>query len=125
MRIFKTTWFGRFADKEDISDDSLKGVISQLETGQFDADLGGGVYKQRLALPGSGKSGGYRLLLCFRQGERAFFLYGFSKSGRSNITAGEKADMKKLAKTFFALTDADLDRLVQCGSLQEICGADI
>jgi hypothetical protein len=60
MRIFKTSWFARFANKERIVDGSLKNSVSQLGMGQFDADLGGGVYKQRLARPGAGKSGGYR-----------------------------------------------------------------
>ena len=120
MRIFKTTWFTRFADKEDITDKTLKGVVSQLEAGQFDADLGGGVYKQRVARLGGGKSGGYRIVICFKQGERSFFLYGFPKSDKANITTSEKADLKKLAKTFFAMKDAELDLLVKSGSLQEI-----
>ncbi|MDR2485955.1 MAG: type II toxin-antitoxin system RelE/ParE family toxin [Treponema sp.] len=57
MRIFKNVWFSRFAEREGISDAELKAVANRLETGQVDADLGGGV-KQRLARPGAGKSGG-------------------------------------------------------------------
>ena len=120
MRIFKTSWFTRFADKERIVDASLQDAVNQLETGQFDADLGGGVYKQRLARQGGGKSGGYRVLICFRQGTRSFFMYGFPKSSRENITASEKNDLKKLAKVLFAMTDEQLDEQVKAGAFQEI-----
>lgn len=120
MRIFKTPWFVRFADKEHIVDASLENAVSQLEAGQFDADLGGGVYKQRLARAGQGKSGGYRVLVCFRQGTRSFFIYGFPKSSRGNISVSEKNDLKKLAKILFAMTDAQLDEKVKAGTFQEI-----
>lgn len=120
MRIFKTPWFTRFAGKEHIADESLKNAVDQLGAGQFDADLGGGVYKQRLARAGQGKSGGYRVLVCFRQGERSFFMYGFPKSNRDNISASEKNDLKKLAKILFAMTDEQLDEKVKAGAFQEI-----
>lgn len=120
MRIFKTPWFTRFASKEHIVDGSLKKAVDQLEAGQFDADLGGGVYKQRLARVGEGKSGGYRVLICFRQGTRSFFMYGFQKSDRENITASERDDLKKLAKVLCSMTDEQLDAKVKAGAFQEI-----
>ena len=98
--------------------------MNQLEAGQFDADLGGGVYKQRLALSGGGKSGGYRVLICFRQGTRSFFMYGFPKAGRENISSSEKADLKKLAKILFAMTDKQIDEQVKAGAFQEISRED-
>lgn len=124
MRIFKTPWFTRFASKERIIDDSLKKAVDQLEAGQYDADLGGGVYKQRLARAGEGKSGGYRVLICFRQGTRSFFMYGFQKSDRANITASERDDLKKLAKALFSMTDEQLDAKVGAGAFQEISSED-
>ncbi len=45
MRIFKNKWFARFARKESISDEALYEAIRQIETGNYDADLGGGVFK--------------------------------------------------------------------------------
>ncbi len=73
MRIFKTSWFSRFADKEHLIDGILKKAVTQLEAGQFDADLGGGVYKQRLARAGQGKSGGI-VFLSVSARVRAVFL---------------------------------------------------
>ena len=85
MRIFKNTWFNRFAGKEDISDNELKELVNQFEKGKIDADLGGDVYKMRVARSGEGKSSGFRVIVLFRRGERTFFVYGFSKSDRDNI----------------------------------------
>ena len=107
-------------DKERLTEECLKNGVRLLESGQCDADLGGGVYKQRLARAGEGKSGGYRVLICFRRGTRSFFMYGFPKSSRENISASEKNDLKKLAKILFAMTDEQLDEKVKAGAFQEL-----
>jgi hypothetical protein len=74
VRIFKNTWFTRFAEKEGITNGELRELVNQLETGQAEADLGSGVYKVRLARPSEGKSGGYRVIVFFRSEKRAFFI---------------------------------------------------
>src|SRR5580658_5139225 len=81
-RVFKTRWFQRFARKERIRDAVLLDAVARAEKGQLDADLGGGVIKQRIARPGQGKSGGYCTIIVFKQGQRAVFVYGFAKSER-------------------------------------------
>ena len=53
--------------------------------GLVDADIGGGVIKQRIARKGQGRSGGSRLIMLFRKGALAFFVYGFAKSDRQNL----------------------------------------
>ena len=68
-----------------------------------DADLGGGVVKQRVARPGAGKSGGYRTIILLRRETRAIFVYGFAKNERANIEDDELADFKKLAKLYLIL----------------------
>jgi hypothetical protein len=110
-------WFTRFADKEGITDSELKDAVKQLEAGQArqqvgNADLGGGVYKVRVARQGEGKAGGYRVIVFFRSEDRTFFEYGFAKSGRDNIDEGELKEFKKRAKKAFSLTDEQIrDRL--------------
>ena len=112
MRVFKGSWFARFAGKEGITDSELRETVNKLEAGQFDADLGGGVYKVRVARPGEGKSGGYRVIVFFKSKERAFFVYAFAKSARDNIDQGELQEFKKKAKVNFLLTDEQIrDRL--------------
>ena len=120
MRIFKNKWFARFARKEAISDESLHEAVKQIEAGNCDADLGAGVFKQQIARLGEGQSGGYRAILCFKLGERAFFVYGFAKSSKTNIAQDEAQEFKKLAKILFAMTDEQLDRLLQNGDFGEL-----
>jgi len=120
VRIFKNTWFIRFADKEGITDGELRELVNQLEAGQAEADLGGGVYKVRLARSGEGKSGGYRLIVFFRSEEHTFFVYGFAKSGRSNIDQGELRAFKEDAKYQLALTDLQIEAWLKRKDLVEI-----
>jgi len=120
VRIFKNTWFTRFADKEDIKDGELKELVNQLEAGQAEADLGGGVYKTRVARPGEGKSGGYRVIVFFRSEERTFFVYGFAKSGKANIDQGELRAFREDAKYQLALTDLQIEAWLKRKDLVEI-----
>ena len=102
MRIFKNKRFARFAHKEGISDATLCEVVRDAEAGRIDADYGGGVVKQRIARPGEGQSGGYRSVILYRRGDKAFFVYGFQKSERENIDKAEERAFKELAKLTFA-----------------------
>ena len=86
----------------------------------IDADLGGGVIKQRVTRPGRGKSGGYRTLILFRQGDRAIFAFGFAKSAQANISKADLALLKEAATEVLGWSDKELDRLVKAGTLVEI-----
>jgi len=120
VRVFKNKWFTRFADKEGITDGELKEMVSQLEADQVDANLGGDVYKVRIARQGEGKSGGYRVIVFFRSEERTFYVYGFAKSDRSSIDQKETREYKALAKKYFDLSDDIIERAVQSGKFIEI-----
>ena len=120
MKVFQNAWFGRFARKEKISADALWDAVERAENGQIDADLGGGVIKQRIARPGESKSKGYRSIVLFRKGESSFFVYGFSKSELGNIRNDEEAQFKKMAKHVLSLTDAQLSELVANGQFEEV-----
>jgi hypothetical protein len=119
-RVFKTRWFERFARKENIRDTALLDAISRAEAGQVDADLGGGVVKQRIARRGQGKSGGYRTIIFFRRGERAVFAYGFSKSGRANIDADEETQFREAARHVLHLTEKQLEELGRSADFVEV-----
>jgi hypothetical protein len=123
VRIFKVSWFTRFASKEGISDSELRDIVNNvLETGQADADLGSGVYKMRIARSGEGKSGGYRAVVLFRSGTLTFYVYGFAKSDRGNISRKELTQFRETARDWLSLTDEQLDQLVKTGKYQEIGG---
>ncbi len=120
MKVFKNAWFGRFARKQRISDDALWDAVERAENGQIDADLGGGVIKQRIARHGESKSKGYRSIILFRGGDKSFFVYGFSKSELGNIREAEEVQFKKMAKHVLPLTDAQLSELVEAGQFEEV-----
>jgi hypothetical protein len=120
VRIFKSRWFQRFARKERIDDAVLRDAIARAEKGQIDADLGGEVIKQRIARPGQGKSKGYRAIIFFRRGARAFLVYGFSKSQRANIDDNEEEQFKEAARHVLALTEKRLAELLKKGDFIEV-----
>lgn len=120
MRVFKNKSFARFASKEGISDEKLCEAIHRAENGQIDADLGGGVIKQRLSRPNEGKSGGYRAIILYKQGDKAFFVYGFAKNNEANITKEEEKAFKKAATIMLGLSDEILKQQIEAGSLTEI-----
>ena len=100
----------------------MQGVVTQLEKGQTDADLGGGVHKVRLARSGEGKSGGYRVIVYFKNKFRTFFVYGFTKADRDNIDERELNAFKIDARDQFALTDEQIKERLKHGTLLEIPG---
>ena len=120
MRVFKTKWFAGFARRERISDRSLCEAVRRAERGLVDADLGGGVIKQRVARPGQGRSGGYRVLVAYRRDVKAVFLYGFAKSERDNVENDELETARDIAKAWLDANPDQLARAIEEGLLQEV-----
>ena len=120
MRVFKSRWFQRFAGKEGIADAALQEASDRADKGQIDADLGGEVIKQRVARRGQGRSSGYRTIILFRRGTKAFFVYGFPKSQRANIDADELKQFREAAKHVLALTERQLAELLKRGDFIEV-----
>ncbi|HYN74394.1 MAG TPA: type II toxin-antitoxin system RelE/ParE family toxin [Candidatus Methanoperedens sp.] len=123
-RVFKTRHFLRWMRKTELSDPALCEAVVDMKRGLIDADLGGGIVKKRLALPGRGKSGGARTLVATNRGNRWIFLFGFEKNDRANVTTKELEALQKIASDLLKLTPKDLDVLVAQGELQEICHDD-
>ncbi len=117
MQVFKTRAFARWARGERLGDDGLAFAIAEMEAGLIDARLGGSVCKKRIALDGRGKRGSARTIVAYLQGERAFFIYGFAKSERSNITPNELQALKLLAKELLAYSPAQLADAERAGEL--------
>ncbi|MHB8416216.1 MAG: type II toxin-antitoxin system RelE/ParE family toxin [Acidiferrobacteraceae bacterium] len=124
MRIFKNAWFARFARKQRIPDSALVEAVQRAEKGLIDADLGGGVIKQRVARPGQGKSGGYRTILLYRQTHRVFFVYGFAKSARDNIDDDEEAHFRRAAHHVLGISEEHLAEMIANGQFSEVSSDD-
>ena len=120
-RVFKTRYFSRWMRKTELTDRALCSAVAEMAQGLIDADLGGGVVKKRVGLAGRGKRGGARTLVATNKGNRWFFVYGFEKNDRANITDDELEALKDIAEELLARTGRQLDEAVQDGSLQEIC----
>jgi hypothetical protein len=125
MAIYKTRWFERWARKEGLSASSLCAAVREMTAGLYEADLGGGLLKKRIARPGQGKSGGFRTLVATNKGSRWVFVFGFPKNERSNIDKDEEAALKKLATHLLSLTKQAVDKAEREGELIEVdCDAE-
>jgi hypothetical protein len=120
MRIFTTRAFSRLDVVGELSDADLILAVAEMNDGLWDANLGGQVYKKRVALAGRGKSGGARTLVAFKSGDKAFFMYGFAKNQRSNIVAKEKQALKRMAGELLEYGDKQLRQALGHGTLIEI-----
>jgi hypothetical protein len=120
MQAFKTKAFARWADADGLSDEALAVAVAEMNQGLVEAHLGGQVVKKRVALPGRGKRGGARTLVAFKQGEKAFFVYGFAKNERANISDKELKALKLLAKELLNCPAALLTKAIKAGELIEI-----
>ena len=120
MRIFKSKWFAKFARKEEISDEKLIQAVNDADAGNIDVDYGGGVIKQRISRSKTRKSGGYRTIILYRHGDKAFFVYGFAKNVLQNIDKADVQGFKKLAKVMLSATEPQTELMLDKGEIEEI-----
>ena len=118
-RVFKTRHFNRLM--KSLDDNALCAAVEEMMQGLIDADLGSYIVKKRVALPGRGKSGGARTIVATKKGSRWFFLFGFAKNEKSNITASETERLQAFAADLLSLSDKSLNEFVSEGKLVEIC----
>jgi hypothetical protein len=120
MRVFLTKWMARYARREGISNESLSEAIARAEMGLIDADLGGGLIKQRIARAGKGRSGGYRTIVAYRRAEKAFIIYGFAKSERENLGRGELKTAREIAAIWIPADERRISAGLEAGELEEV-----
>lgn len=120
MSVYKTKEFSRFARKTALKDEELLDAAAAVASGHWDADLGGGVFKQRIAREGAGKSGGFRTIILFKVGRHHFFVHGFAKNEKANVTPKELKALKALAKVFLGLDDEALRKASDAGEISEV-----
>jgi hypothetical protein len=120
MAIYTTKVFDRWAGKQGLSPSILCEAVQEMAAGLFDADLGGGLFKKRIARAGQGKRGGFRTLVVTNKGDRWFFVFGFPKNERGNIDKDEQEALKKLAAYLLLLTSAAIGKAKDKGELKEI-----
>ena len=120
MRLYKLKAFARFQRRERLADTALESAVRSAEEGLVDADLGGGLIRQRVARPGQGKSGGFRTIIAYRRGDRAVFLFGFAKSERENLDDDEVAYWQRVGRTYLGLDDDGIEAAIAGAELAEV-----
>lgn len=120
-RVFKTRHFNRWMRKSELTDQALCRAVAEMVVGLIDADLGGDVVKKRVALPGRGKRAGARTLVATRKGNRWFFVFGFEKNEKANVTPTELEALQVLSAELLSLTGKQLDSALEDATLMEIC----
>ena len=123
MRIFKTKALAKFTRQHSVGDDSLVDAVKRALRGLVDADLGGQIIKQRVARPGQGKRGGFRMLIGIRS-DRAIFLFAFAKNERENIDRAELMTLREIVASFLNADDKTIARAVTEGTLIEVQNGD-
>jgi len=123
-RVFKTRHFSRWMRKTELTDRALCQAVEEMARGLIDADLGGGIVKKRVGLAGRGKRGGARTLVATNKGNRWFFVFGFEKNERANISDEELEALQDVAADLLARTARQLNEAIEDDSLQEICHDD-
>ncbi len=120
MSVYVTKEFARFARKVRLANAKLFQAAQDVAAGHYDADLGGGVFKQRVAREGGGKSGGFRTIILFRVGSHSFFAHGFAKSDKANASAKELKALKRLADLLLGYSEEQLVVAQAAGELSEV-----
>lgn len=119
VRIFKTKTLAKFTRQHGIGDAALVEAVDRAKRGLIDADLGGKVIKQRVARPGQGKRGGFRMLIGFGS-DRAVYLFAFAKNERENISSGELLSLREIAASFLDASKQKIDQAIRDGTLIEV-----
>ena len=119
-RVFKTRYFNRWMEKTELTDALLLNAIEEMERGLIDADLGGGVFKKRVALPNRGKSGSVRTVIATNKNERWFFMLGFEKNQQENIGVKEFRFLKDFAADLLTISEPRLLNALKSKDLLEI-----
>jgi hypothetical protein len=120
MKLHKTPQFNRWARKNDLEDDDLCNAAREMAEGLYEANLGGGLFKKRIARSGQGKSGGFRTMIASNRKDRWVFLYGFAKNERSNISGKEQEALRKLAGDLLTATLKTIETMTLNNKLMEV-----
>lgn len=120
MKIYKIKDFDKWAKKAKLGDEILRDTADEIERGLIEADLGGHLYKKRVASSSRGKSGGFRILFVYKRSEKIIFIYGFGKNERANISYRDEVALKEHAKLLLAYSVSEVKRAIEAGELVEV-----
>ncbi len=120
MKKLMTKHFSKWATKQNIPNNQLIKALEELEIGNFEANLGGNIYKKRIRFEGQGKRSGGRTIICYKKEDKAIFIHGFAKNEKSNLSNKELKAFKELSKILLGFSDTQLSTALEKRILIEV-----
>jgi len=120
MQKLMTKQFSKWVSNQNIALTGLFEAIEEVESGNFDANLGGHLYKKRIRFDGQGKSGSGRTIICYKKGNRAIFIHGFAKNEKSNLSKKELNAFKEFSKILLGFSEKEIALAVENGNFIEV-----
>ncbi len=120
MKQLMTKQFSKWASKQQIPKNELKKALQEVKAGNFEANLGGQIYKKRIRFQGKGKSGSGRTIVCYRKKDRIIFIHGFAKNEKSNLTQKELAGFKEFAQILLGFSPKKIKTAIKNGDFIEV-----
>ncbi len=120
MSELMTKQFSKWASKQNIPKKELAIALAELRSGNFEAALGGNIYKKRIRFRGQGKSGSGRTVICYKKGDKAIFIHGFAKNEKSNLSKKELIVFKELSKILLGLSSKKIKTAIENGDLIKV-----
>ena len=120
MKELMTKHFSKWASKQNILGNGLVTALAELKAGNFEANLGGHIYKKRIRFEGQGKSGSGRTIICYKKGDRAIFIHGFAKNEKLNLSKKELNVFKELSRILFGLSAEEIAIAIENGDFIEV-----
>ena len=112
--------FSKWAAKEKIPKYELANALTEIQAGNFEANLGGHIYKKRIRFKGKGKSGSGRTIICYKKDDRAIYVHGFAKNEKSNLSKKELNAFKELSKILLELSPKEIATAIENRDLIEV-----
>ena len=127
-QVFKLKTAVRWSKKSGFTDQFLLRALDEIEQGLFDADYGAGLYKKRVAKPGKGKSGGWRIIIAKKEivneGQNTYvrwlFATGYSKNEMDDLPDDKRDFYKAYCSMILSKDTQMLKKLVLEGDLIKV-----
>ncbi len=120
MQKLMTKQFSKWALSQNIASNGLFEAIEEVQSGNFNANLGGHLYKKRIRFEGQGKSSSGRTIVCYKKGDRAIFIHGFAKNEKSNLSKKELNAFKEFSKILLGFSKKEITLAIESGSFIEV-----
>ena len=119
MKYLKNKWFQKELRNNNLDDEDLKVVLSDIFKGRA-MPLGSKMYKIRGAKEGRGKSGGFRNIFFWKKDEFIIFCLLFAKNEQDNISPDEKKALKILSDEYVRLTESEIRKSIENKNFVEV-----